>query len=49
MLDSRINNTISITVNAESDKAQDIVDAIDEALRNRQIGQLRGIGGTAWT
>ena len=49
MLDSRINNSINITVNAESDKAQDIVAAIDEALRNRQIDQLRGIGGTAWT
>ena len=49
MLDSRINNTINITVNAESDKAQDIVAALDEALRNRQIDQLRGIGGTAWT
>lgn len=37
-----------ITVNAPTGNAKDIVNAIDEAMRNLQIRQARSIGGTAW-
>lgn len=40
--------TLNITINAPSGNANDIVSAIDEALRNLQISQARGIGGTGW-
>lgn len=39
---------IYITVNAPSGNADDIVAAMDEALRNRQIAQSRSTGGTGW-
>ena len=41
-------NNFYITVNAPTGNANDIVAAIDEALRDLQITQARGIGGTAW-
>lgn len=41
-------NNYYFTINAPSGNANDIVSAIDEALRNLQIGQARGIGGTGW-
>lgn len=39
---------IYITVNAPTGNADDIVAALDEALRNRQIAQDRSTGGTGW-
>ena len=41
-------NNFYITVNAPTGNANDIVSAIDVALRDLQISQARGIGGTAW-
>ena len=41
-------NNYYFTINAPSGNANDIVSAIDEALRNLQINQARGIGGTGW-
>ena len=41
-------NNYYFTINAPSGNANDIVSAIDEALRNLQISQARGIGGTGW-
>ena len=41
-------NNFYITVNAPTGNANDIVAAIDVALRDLQISQARGIGGTAW-
>ena len=53
LLADRINgagsgNNFYITVNAPTGNANDIVAAIDVALRDLQISQARGIGGTAW-
>ena len=54
MLADRLNavggagGTYYITVNAPSGSANDIVKALDEAFRNRQITQARSVGGTAW-
>lgn len=50
-LGARMNSGIvveRIIINAPSDKAEDIVNALDEALRNRQIAQDRSTGGTGW-
>ena len=50
-LGARMNGGIvveRIIINAPSDKAEDIVNALDEALRNRQIAQDRSTGGTGW-
>ena len=54
LLASKINGAgagggdIYITVNAPTGNAPDIVKALDEAFRNRQIAQARSVGGTAW-
>jgi hypothetical protein len=41
-----------IVINAPSGRAEDIqaafLDTLDEALRNRQITQSRGVGAVAW-
>lgn len=47
-LGSRMSGGIYITVNAPTGNADDIVAALDEALRNRQIAQDRSTGGTGW-
>lgn len=47
-LGGRLGGGIYITVNAPTGNADDIVEAIDEALRNRQIAQDRSTGGTGW-
>lgn len=44
----RLGGGIYITVNAPTGNADDIVAAIDEAFRNRQIAQDRSTGGTGW-
>ena len=54
MLADRLNavggagGTYYITVNAPSGSANDIVKALDEAFRNRQIAQSRSTGGIGW-
>lgn len=54
MLANRLNavggagGTYYITVNAPSGSANDIVKALDEAFRNRQIAQSRSTGGIGW-
>lgn len=47
-LGSKMNGGIYITVNAPTGNADDIVNALDEAFRNRQIAQDRSTGGTGW-
>lgn len=49
-LGSKMNGSgdIYITINAPTGNADDIVNAIDEAFRNRQIAQDRSTGGTGW-
>lgn len=47
-LNTRTGGDIYITVNAPTGNADDIVDAIDVALRNRQLAQSRSTGGTGW-
>ena len=47
-LGGRLGGGIYITVNAPTGNADDIVEALDEALRNRQIAQDRSTGGTGW-
>ena len=47
-LGGRIGGGIYITVNAPTGNADDIVAALDEAFRNRQIAQDRSTGGTGW-
>lgn len=47
-LGNKMNGGIYITVNAPTGNAEDIVDAIDIALRNRQLAQARSTGGTGW-
>ena len=47
-LGSKLGGGIYITVNAPTGNADDIVEALDEALRNRQIAQDRSTGGTGW-
>lgn len=47
-LNTRTGGDIYITVNAPTGNAEDIVDAIDIALRNRQLAQARSTGGTGW-
>ena len=41
-----------VIINAPSGRAEDIqaafLDTLDEALRNRQITQNRGVGAVAW-
>lgn len=47
-LGASMNGAIYITINAPTGNADDIVAALDEALRNRQIMQDRSVGGTGW-
>ena len=47
-LGGRLGGGIYITVNAPTGNADDIVAALDEAFRNRQIAQDRSTGGTGW-